>query len=106
MRLLAGAHRPVAAPRGAAPPSTGGRRATGTGWGFLLIAVGTILLLAMPTRALPAVNLHVVGVIVSIVGLLWLLAHRLVHEKRRALLHLRISRVQLPRTGATFLMSP
>jgi hypothetical protein len=29
--------------------------------------------LAMPTRALPAVNLHVVGAILITVGLLWLL---------------------------------
>jgi hypothetical protein len=73
MRLLTGRRRPQAGPKGAAPSSPGGRRVTGAATGFLLIAVGAILLLAVPTRALPAVDPHVLGVIMIVVGLLWLL---------------------------------
>lgn len=71
MRLLAGTDRP-AGPRSAARASVGGR-VLGAGSGFLLIGVGASLLLATPARALPAVDLHVVGVILIVVGLLRLL---------------------------------
>ena len=71
MRILAGTGRP-AGPGGSAPASSGGR-VIGAGSGFLLIAVGAILSLATPARALPAVNLHVVGIILMVVGLLRLL---------------------------------
>jgi hypothetical protein len=73
VRLLAAGRRPLAWPGGTAPPSPGGRRVAGAGAGFLLAGVGAIMLLAMPTRALPAVNLHVAGIIVIVIGLLWLL---------------------------------
>jgi hypothetical protein len=49
----------------------GGRRVTGAG--FLLIAVGAILALAVPGHPLAAVNLRVVGIILVVTGVLRLL---------------------------------
>jgi hypothetical protein len=45
----------------------------GTGSGLFLIAVGAILLFAVPAGSLFGLNLHVVGVIVAITGFLGLL---------------------------------
>ena len=72
MRILARGGRPVAGLRRAASPPSG-RRVTGAGASFLLLAVGAILALAVPGRPLAAVNLHIVGVIVIVVGVLRLL---------------------------------
>lgn len=72
MRILARGERPEAGLRRGAPPQSG-RRVTGAGAGFLLIAVGAILALAVPGRPLAAVNLHIVGVIVIVTGVLRLL---------------------------------
>jgi hypothetical protein len=72
MRILATGERPTAGPRRTAPPRTG-RRVTGAGAGFLLIAAGAVLALAVPGHPLAAVNLHVAGVILIVTGLLRLL---------------------------------
>lgn len=45
----------------------------GTGSGLFLIAVGAILLFAVPAGSLFGLNLHVVGIIVAITGFLGLL---------------------------------
>lgn len=73
MRILARGERPVAGLRRGTSPPPAGRRVTGAGAGFLLIAVGAILALAVPGRPLAAVNLHIVGVILIVTGVLWLL---------------------------------
>ncbi len=64
MRLLTGRER-------LAPPPAR-RRAMSTGMGLFLIAAGAILLFALPTGSF-GVNLHIVGVIVIVVGILGLL---------------------------------
>jgi hypothetical protein len=72
VRILARGERPAAGLRRSAPTQSG-RRVTGAGAGFLLIAVGAILALALPGRPLAAVNLHIVGVILIVTGVLRLL---------------------------------
>jgi hypothetical protein len=76
VRILARGERPETGwrPSASSPPS--GRRVTGAGAGFLLIAVGAILALALPGRPLAAVNLHIVGVILIVTGVLRLLLPR------------------------------
>lgn len=69
MRILARGERPAAG----LPPQPGGRRIRGAGAGFLVIAVGAVLALAIPGHPLSAVNLHVAGVIVIVAGVLRLL---------------------------------
>jgi hypothetical protein len=72
VRILARGERPETGwRRASAPPA--GRRVAGAGAGFLLIAVGAILALALPGRPLAAVNLHTVGVILIVTGILRLL---------------------------------
>jgi hypothetical protein len=66
MRLLTGRGRPVV-------PLAGRRRAMGAGTGLFLIAVGAILLFAVPAGSLLGLNLRVVGVIVIVIGVLGLL---------------------------------
>jgi hypothetical protein len=73
VRILARDERPAAGLRRATPRSPGGRRVAGAGAGFILMAVGAILALAVPGRPLAAVNLHVVGIIVIVTGVLRLL---------------------------------
>ena len=70
MRILARGERPGAAGRRGAvlPQSRGGR--AGAGAGFLLIAVGAVLALALPGHPLAAVNLRVVGIILIVTGVL------------------------------------
>jgi hypothetical protein len=68
MRILARGERPGA---GLPPPRVG--RRTGTGAGLVLIAAGAVLALAVPGHPLAAVNLHVAGGIVIVVGVLRLL---------------------------------
>jgi hypothetical protein len=65
MRLLTGRERPAA-------PVTVGRHVLGTGLGFFLIAIGAILLFAVPNWS-PVLNVHVVGIIVILTGVLRLL---------------------------------
>ena len=45
----------------------------GAGSGFFLIGAGAVLLFAVRTGSWAGLNLHVVGVIVLIVGVVWLL---------------------------------
>jgi hypothetical protein len=45
----------------------------GTGSGLFLIGVGAVLLFAVPARSLFGLNLHVVGIIVALTGVLGLL---------------------------------
>lgn len=66
MRLLTGRGRPTA-------PLAGSRRLMGTGSGLFLIGVGAVLLFAVPAGSLFRLNLHVVGVIVGLTGVLGLL---------------------------------
>jgi hypothetical protein len=54
--------------------STGfGTAVKGTAVGFLLVGAGAALLLAVPADAWSALNLHIVGVIAIVTGVLWLL---------------------------------
>lgn len=73
MRILARGERPGARSRRVVVTQPGGRRVTGAGAGFLLIAVGAILALAVPGHPLAAVNLRVVGIILIVTGVLRLL---------------------------------
>jgi hypothetical protein len=73
VRILARGERPGAGRRRVPAPQPGGRRITGVGAGFLLIGVGAVLALAVPGHPLAAVNLHVVGIIVIVTGVLKLL---------------------------------
>jgi hypothetical protein len=73
VRILARGERPETGWRRSASSSPAGRRVTGAGAGFLLIAVGAILALAVPGRPLAAVNLHITGVILIVTGVLRLL---------------------------------
>jgi hypothetical protein len=65
MRLLTGRERPAA-------PVTGGRRVGGTSLGFFLIALGAVLLFAVGARP-SGLNLHVVGIVAILAGVLRLL---------------------------------
>ncbi len=65
MRLLTGRGRPA--------PAAAKRRAMSAGMGLSLLAVGAILLFAVRAGSLFGLNLHVVGVIVMLVGILGLL---------------------------------
>ena len=65
MRLLTGRERPAA-------PVTSGRRVGGTSLGFFLIALGAVLLFAVEARP-SGLNLHVVGIVAIIAGVLRLL---------------------------------
>ena len=58
-------------PQGARPPATG--RVLGTGVGVMLIAVGAILRFALPGGSPHGLNIHVVGVVLILVGILALL---------------------------------
>jgi hypothetical protein len=69
--LTQGAH-PAAWRRSVLSQPRGGR-VTGAGAGFLLMAVGAVLALAVPGHPLATVNLRVVGIIVIATGVLRLL---------------------------------
>jgi hypothetical protein len=74
VRVLARGERPGAGRRRrVALPQTRGGRVTGAGAGFLLMAVGAVLALAVPGHPLAALNLHIVGVILIVTGVLRLL---------------------------------
>jgi hypothetical protein len=66
VRLLTGRGR-------AAPVLAGGRRALSTRVGLFLIAVGAVLLFAVPAGSFLGINLHVAGIIIIVVGVLGLL---------------------------------
>jgi hypothetical protein len=66
VRILTGGGRFV-------PASAGRRRALSTGMGLFLIAVGAVLLFAVPDDSPFGINLHVVGIILIVVGILGLL---------------------------------
>ena len=76
MRLLAGRGGPLLTgrpgPRRAGPRRPGGPSAMGTGMGFLLIAVGAVLLFAVPAGSTFGLNLHDVGIIVIVAGVIGL----------------------------------
>lgn len=69
MRVLTGRGRLV-------PPVAGGRGVVGTGINFFLIAVGAVLLFAVPSGTWGGLNLNVVGLIVLILGFVRLLVLR------------------------------
>jgi hypothetical protein len=56
----------------------GCRRVMSTGVGITLIAVGAILRFAVPATFIPGLNVHVVGVIVMLAGVLGMLLSLLV----------------------------
>ena len=55
------------------PGPTARRRALNTGTALFLIAVGAILWFAVTANAIPGLNLHIVGVILLLIGVLGLL---------------------------------
>jgi Domain of unknown function (DUF6458) len=61
-------------PRGRPGPGpTARRRALSTGTALFLIAVGAILWFAVTANAVPGLNLHIVGVILLLIGVVGLL---------------------------------
>jgi hypothetical protein len=62
---------------GSRPPPAGGRRAIRTGTGILLITVGAILRFAVAAGSPLGLNVHIVGVILMVVGVVGLLLPRL-----------------------------
>jgi hypothetical protein len=64
--------------QGPPPQSVAGRRAMGTGTCVALIAVGAILRYAVTATSSHGVNIHVVGLIVLLAGVLGLLLSLLV----------------------------
>jgi hypothetical protein len=72
VRILARGESPGAGRRPVLP-QPGGRRVTGAPAGFLLIAAGAVLALALPGHPLAAINLRVVGIILIVTGVLRLL---------------------------------
>jgi hypothetical protein len=70
VRILAQGDRPRAGRRRVILTQPGGRRVTGAGAGFLLIAVGAVLALAVPGHPLAVLNLRVVGIILIVTGVL------------------------------------
>jgi hypothetical protein len=73
MRILARGDHPGAGFRRVAGAQPGPRRVTGAPAGFILMAAGAVLALAVPGRPLAAVNLRVVGIILIVTGVLRLL---------------------------------
>jgi hypothetical protein len=71
VRILTQGGRPAARRSVLSQPRGG--RVTGAGAGFLLMAVGAVLALAVPGHPLATVNLRVVGIIVIVTGVLRLL---------------------------------
>jgi hypothetical protein len=69
--------------RQAGRPLPRGRRAIGTGTGIFLIAVGAILRFALRTGSGHWLNLHTVGVILIVVGVLGLLLPSLGRDRRK-----------------------
>ena len=67
----------AAGPRDGRPPAAG-RRVMGTGVGITLIAVGAILRFALASGSPHGLNVHVVGVVLILVGILGLLLSLLV----------------------------
>lgn len=55
------------------PDRSGRRRALSTGTALFLIAVGAILWFAVTANAVPGLNLHIVGVILLLIGVVGLL---------------------------------
>ncbi len=60
-------------PRGRSGPGPTARRGLSTGTGLFLIAVGAILWFAVTANAVPGLNLHIVGVILLLIGVVGLL---------------------------------
>jgi hypothetical protein len=85
-RLAGGRGGPVRTLTGRGQPSRrpgGGRRAIGTGTGICLIAVGAILRFAVAGVSPLGLNLHAVGVILIVVGVLGLLLRPLARGRQR-----------------------
>lgn len=76
MRTLTGRGQPARRP-------AGGRRAIGTGTGICLIAAGAILRFAVAGVSPLGLNLHAVGAILIVVGILGLLLRLLTRGRRR-----------------------
>jgi hypothetical protein len=73
VRILARGERPGTGVRRGAGMQPGPRRGMGAAAGFVLMAVGAVLALAVPGHPLAAVNLRVVGIILIVTGVLRLL---------------------------------
>lgn len=72
----------AARPQDGRPP-TAGRRVMSTGVGITLIAVGAILRFALPGGSPHGLNVHVVGVVLILAGILTLLLSLLVRAGQR-----------------------
>ena len=68
-------------PQGARP-SAAGRRVMGTGAAITVIAVGAILRFALPAGSPHSLNVHVVGVVLILAGVLGLLLSLLARAAR------------------------
>ena len=72
-----GGVKPAAGPAPPGPPAAGARRGMRTGTGIFLITAGAILRFALAAGSPHGLNVHVVGVILILAGLLGLLLPRL-----------------------------
>jgi hypothetical protein len=90
----------------------GGRRVMSTGFAIMLIAAGAVLRFAVATTSTHGLNLHVVGVILILAGVLGLLLSLLVwgrlnrrrnrpvdYDGRATFIRRRVSQDQPPATG-------
>jgi len=90
----------------------GGRRVMSTGFAIMLIAVGAVLRFAVATTSTHGLNLHVVGVILMLAGVLGLLLSLLVwgrlnrrrnrpvgYDGRATFIRRRVYQDQPPATG-------
>jgi hypothetical protein len=62
-------------------PPAGGSRVTTTGTGIFLLTVGAIVRFALPAGSPHGLNLHVVGLILILAGVLQLVLPRFVHAR-------------------------
>jgi hypothetical protein len=69
----------VSGPGQPVQPPPGGKRAMSTSVVILLITVGAVLRLAVSARSVLGLNVHVVGIILVLAGVLGLLMPRLAH---------------------------
>jgi len=90
----------------------GGRRVMSTGFAIMLIAVGAVLRFAVATTSTHGLNLHVVGVIIILAGVLGLLLSLLIwgrlnrrrnrpvgYDGRATFIRRRVYQDQPPATG-------
>lgn len=64
-------------------PTPGGRRVMGTGGSIFLITIGAILRFALPAGSPHGLNVHIVGVILILAGVLHLVLPRFAGTRRQ-----------------------